>query len=243
MRKILFFIVITFMNTAIAALPKGFVYLKDVDPTIIVHLSYITEENFIGKPLDGYKKNVAILTREAAEALSSVQKEVQKDGYSLVIYDAYRPQKTVDQFVVWSNDFKDQKMKPSYYPRVEKKDLFRLEYMGEKSSHTRGSTVDLSLIPLGEKIRPIKKEKRQLKDGFEVLYLDDGTVDMETSFDLFDEASHPGTSLVGEEALALRQYLQDTMEAHGFVIYPSEWWHFTLKNEPFPDTYFNFDIE
>ncbi len=232
------------MNTlASAKLPDGFVYVHDVDPTIIINMSYAQEHNFIGKPLSGYKKNVAILTKEAALALSKVQQAVKKDGYTLVIYDAYRPQKTVDEFVVWGKDHNDDKMKLYYYPGLEKEDIFKRQYVAEKSTHTRGSTVDLTLIPIGDKVKPITEEKRKLNDGSEVYYLNDGTLDMGTSFDLFDKASHPDSTLVDEKYQARRLYLQEKMAEQGFIEYPFEWWHFTLGNEPFPDTYFNFDVE
>ena len=247
MKHLLTFLMATlFMNTANANLPQGFVYLHEVDPSILVQMRYLSDQNFIGKPLNGYKKPVVILTREAAEALAKLQQDVKKDGYTVVVYDAFRPQKTVDQFVAWGDDINDNKMKALYYPRVAKHDVFRLQYVAEKSTHTRGSTVDLSLLPAGQTLKDIKDitpVKRTLADGFEVFFLDDGTLDMGTSFDLFDEASHPASQLVAQNYQKNRQYLQDKMQQYGFEGVETEWWHFTFKNEPFPDTYFDFDIE
>ena len=238
---------IAFMSTAVLAkLPEGFVYVNQIDPTIKVDLRYLTDQNFIGEPLNGYKNPVAILTREAAQALSKVQQELLANGYSLVIYDAYRPQKTVDQFVEWSKNWQDNKMKEIYYPRVNKQDLFKLHYIAEKSSHTRGSTVDISIIPIAQplkKVEDITEEKRTLTDKYEIIYLNDNTVDMGAAFDLFDDASHPNSHLVDETHRDNREYLRKKMEKHGFEGFPTEWWHFTLKNEPYADVYFNFDIE
>lgn len=227
-------------------LPEGFVYVNDIDPTIQISLRYLSDQNFIGEPLRGYKKQVAILSRPAAEALSKVQQELLKEGYCLVIYDAYRPQKTVDQFVEWSADGQDIKMKNIYYPRINKKDLFALNYIAEKSSHSRGSTVDVSLISITAELKSteaISLEKRTLSDKFEIVYLNDNTLDMGSAFDLFDEASHPHSHLVNEQQRENRTYLYEKMHKYGFAAFPTEWWHFTLKNEPFPTTYFDFDIE
>ncbi len=226
---------------------KGFVYLNEVDPTIIVSLRYATNENFVGKPVDGYKKPVAIMTKRAAEALKKVQDRVKKDGYSLVVYDAYRPQQAVDHFVRWSEDVNDQLKKTQYYPRVNKADVFDLGYVAKRSGHSRGSTVDLSLIKDSKSLHEIKERNRKLLDGYTVKILDDGTIDMGSSFDLFDAASHYENNLIKDKFKKLRTYLKNVMEEFGFKGVTEEWWHFTLKNEPFPadkdDSYFNFVVE
>ena len=224
-------------------LPEGFVYLKDLEPTIIENLRYYSSENFFGRKLDGYEKNYVILSDAAAKALSNVQQQLLKDGYSLVVYDAYRPQKTVDLFVKWSKDFSDQSQKEKYYPNTDKKDLFELGYIAEKSGHSRGSTVDLTIIQLNNPLKSVVLEKRRLKDGSVVTYLDDGTVDMGTSFDLFDKASHHDSEIIDEKFLNCRNYLRSVMKQNGFNDYQKEWWHYTLKDEPFTDTYFNFSVE
>lgn len=233
----------------------GFVYLHEVDPTIATSLRYYSYDNFVGKPIDGYKKDVVIMTRQAAQALKRVQAAVNKDGYSLVVYDAYRPQQAVDHFMRWSKDPKDQAKKSEYYPRVNKADVFDLGYVAQRSGHSRGSTVDVTLIELGKKPHAIEKTKRllpkggrQSQDDVTITFLDDGTVDMGSSFDLFDSASHYfENKTVHARYRPLRKYLKEAMEAYGFKVLVEEWWHFTLNNEPFPadkdSSYFNFPIE
>lgn len=226
---------------------KGFVYLHEIDPTILVSLRYATDENFVGKPVDGYKSSKVIMTKQAAEALKKVQASVKKDGYSLVVYDAYRPQEAVDHFMRWSAAIDDQIKESQYYPRVNKKDVFDLGYVAKRSGHSRGSTVDLTLIKLGDSLHKIEEHDRVLLDGFTIKYLDDGTLDMGSSFDLFDVASHYENKVIGEPYTTRRTYLKNIMEKHGFKNYSEEWWHFTLKNEPYlaslDESYHNFPVE
>ena len=251
MKQCIIFVTLCFNVTTIPlsdeARAKGFVYLHEVDPTILVSLRYQTDENFVGKTVDGYKKPVVIMTHQAARALHEVQKEVEKDGYCLVVYDAYRPQKAVNNFMRWSEDAADQGKKSHYYPRVDKEKVFDLGYVAKKSGHSRGSTVDLTIIKLGTSVHEILERSRTLLDGFTITVLDDGTVDMGSSFDLFDVASHYENSVVDQQYKPLRTYLKNVMEKHGFKNYSEEWWHFTLKNEPFPasldSSYFDFDVE
>ena len=226
---------------------KGFVYLNEVDPTILVSLRYYGSENFVGKSVDGYKKPVLILTRQAAESLKKVQEAVKKDGYCLVVYDAYRPQQAVNNFVRWSEDIQDQVKESQYYPRVEKAKAFDLGYIAKRSGHTRGSTVDLTIIKDGEALHEIEEKDRVLLGGYTIKFLDDGTVDMGSSFDLFDVASHSRNDLIDKQFQARRDYLKSIMEQHGFKSYSNEWWHFNMTNEPFPadqdSSYFDFPIE
>ena len=231
-----------------AQLPKYFVYLHDIDPTICVSLRYASCENFIGKPICGYKKPVVIVTKQAALALKKVQAEVKKDGYSLVIYDAYRPQQAVNNFIDWSTEIKEQDKKASYYPRIDKKNVFELGYIAAKSGHSRGSTVDLTLIKTEHSLCEIITKKRILLDGFTITFLDDNTIDMGSSFDLLDGASHPENNILIEEIYKKpRAYLKEVMEKYGFKQSSKEWWHFTLINEPYPadqdSSYFNFLVE
>lgn len=227
--------------------PKEFVYLHDVDPTIQVSLRYLSDENFVGKTLAGYMKSVVILTKQAADALKKVQEDVRKDGYSLVVYDAYRPQRAVDHFIEWGMDVHSQVTKSRYYPRISKGDVFECGYVGGPSSHSRGSTVDLTLIKTDKKLHEVREKQRTLLDGFTITILDDGTLDMGSSFDLFDKASHYENDLIEPEFKERRAYLKKAMEKHGFENYADEWWHFTLVNEPFPadnpESYFNFPVE
>jgi D-alanyl-D-alanine dipeptidase len=224
-------------------IPEGFVYLSDIDPSIQQNLVYYNGNNFAGRRIEGYEAPTVIVTRQAAEGLKQVQSELKKEGYSLVIYDAYRPQKAVDYFIKWSNDLSDVAKQKEYYPYVDKSKVFELGYIAAKSGHSRGSTVDISIIKLGDKIvEQSEVLERTLLDGRSVSYLKDGSVDMYTSVDLFDEASHHDTNLIPVEYLQLRNYLKTKMLDQGFQPYDKEWWHYTLKNEPFPDTYFNFDV-
>lgn len=246
MKKAVLFCLISFFICLKAVLPEGFVYLEDVDPSIQQTMRYATKENFVGRVIPGYKEGRAILTKEAAEALHRVQQNLLKKGYSLVVYEAYRPQQAVDSFVEWAEDIEDQGMKKRYYPDVDKRKVFDLGYIDARSGHSRGSTVDLTIIKLGKEIREpheIIFSTRQLTDGRKIEYMDDGTVDMGSSFDLFDEASHHDTSLVAKEYIELRNFFRREMEAEGFKTYKEEWWHYTLVNEPYPDTYFDFVVE
>jgi D-alanyl-D-alanine dipeptidase len=227
--------------------PKGFVYVHEIDPTVLVSLRYNSNENFVGRPIDGYKKSVVILTRQAAQALKKAHDEFKKDGYQLVIYDAYRPQQAVDHLMCWSVHGEDQLKKSQYYPRVNKADVFKLGYVAERSGHSRGSTIDLTLIKVGKKLHEVKESQRTLLDGYTITFLDDGTVDMGSSFDLFDVASHFKNDVITDNYKTLRRYLREIMEKHGFKGCGNEWWHFTLRNEPFPSGpnkhYFNFLVE
>ncbi len=200
---------------------EGFVYLGDVDRTIHVDLRYFSTNNFIGKKIDGYNNNCLIVTKKTALALKEVQKILSSKGLSLKIYDAYRPQQAVDHFVRWAKDMDDIKMKPQYYPNVEKSQLFKQGYIASKSGHTRGSTVDLTIIDI--------KTKKEL--------------DMGSPYDFFGVESHPFYKNITKEQKDNRMYLREIMLLNGFVPYENEWWHFTLQNEPFPKTYFNFPVE
>src|SRR3990167_7352767 len=233
---------VTYQAPRRVSLPDGFVYLDEIDSTIQSSLRYHSNNNFIGRPIDGYKASRVILTREAANALSKAQDRFKTDGYSIVIYDAVRPQTAVNNFMQWSKDPTDQMMKALFYPRINKEDVFKLGYVAAKSGHSRGSTVDISLLPLGTSLHEPTPQPRKLKD-FEFSYLEDGTVDTGSHFDLFDKASHYENDLISEEHQRLRRYIKGVMESCGFNNYAEEWWHFTLKDEPHPNTYFDFPIE
>lgn len=221
---------------------KGFVYLHDVDPTIHVSLRYFSQENFLGEPVNGYTKKVVMMTKQLAIALKKVQQDVNNDGYSLVVYDAYRPQRAVNHFIRWAADTSQIK-KLTYYPRIDKKRVFELAYISKKSGHSRGSTVDITLIKKGHAVHAVKPVTRMLSDGFVFTFLDDGTVDMGSHFDLFDIASHYENNLIEDKFKKIRTYLREKMLAHGFKPCAAEWWHFTLKDEPYKATYFDFVVE
>ena len=200
---------------------EDFVYLKDVDASIQTELRYFSHQNFIGKPIDGYQKDCIILTKLTAEALQKIQAILKKEGLSLKVFDAYRPQQAVNHFVKWAKILNDTLMKKEYYPNVPKSQLFQLGFIASKSGHTRGSTVDITLIKLNT-----KKE-----------------LDMGSAYDFFGEESHPFYKKITKKQQENRLFLRKIMVENGFSPYDNEWWHFTLKNEPFPNTYFNFPIK
>lgn len=226
-------------------LPEGFVYLDTiVSPDVVQWLRYSSCENFMGRPVCGYKGERIVCTLPCALALQQVHERVSQDDFSLVVYDAFRPQRAVDDFARWANEGSSEREKEKYFPYVDKSRVFELGYVALKSGHSRGSTVDVTLIRKGNKLNKdiVRTERVFSSDGRRLPYLDDNTVDMGTSFDLFDEASHHDTSLVSEEYLQRRNYLRAVMAECGFRALQDEWWHYTLNNEPFPETYFDFDI-
>lgn len=227
-------------------LPVGFVRLSKVVPTIRQDIRYIGSDNFLGRPVRGYKAAECIVTNPTAEALAKVQAEVQLKGYTLKVYDCYRPQQAVDDFVEWAKNSQDQRMKTWFYPNVSKDKLFAQGYIAEHSGHSRGSTVDLTLTSLqqkGKKQRSIAKDPMEdCRDPAWFRFRDD-SLDMGTAFDCFDLAAHTNSRLVSRRAQANRHLLQRAMERQGFKNLPEEWWHYTLIREPFPDYYFNFPVQ
>lgn len=221
-------------------MPSNFVKLSSIAPHIIQSQRYATSENFLGRTMIGYHHEGVLCTRPLALALKKVNAVMNKKGYTLVVYDAYRPQETVDSFIAWGKTETDQVGKSKYYPTIPKYKLFELGYLFAKSGHTRGSTVDLSIIPLKKKLKPVAVLSRTLQNGEVIPFLDDNTVDMGSSFDLFHTVSHHDTNLITPEQARMRDFLYSTMLANGFAGLPEEWWHYTLVDEPYPDTYFNF---
>lgn len=212
---------------------SGFVNLSDVVPDAIIEARYFATYNFVGARVDGYLEPVVLYTREAAEALKEVSDDVKAQGYRLKVYDAYRPQCAVDHFVRWGKDLADSLMKPYFYPEVDKSLLFERGYIAEKSGHTRGSAIDLTLFDMAT--------------GKEL--------DMGGVHDWFGIESHPdyggnpdtgeytGGVSITEEQFCNRMILRRAMLRHGFKPYDCEWWHFSLENEPYPDTYFFFPVK
>lgn len=200
---------------------SDFVLLTDVVPDAILEIRYYGTYNFVGTRVDGYEQPTALMTKEAAEALKAVSDDVMAQGYRLKIYDAYRPQKAVDHFVRWAEDLEDTKMKPYFYPELDKSVLFDQGYIDARSGHSRGSTVDLTLFDM-----TTEKE-----------------VDMGGTFDFFGELSHPDyVGELTEEQIANRNILREAMMRHGFRPLDTEWWHFTLNEEPYPGTFFEFPV-
>ena len=192
-----------------------FVNVNQAIPTIQYEIRYATNNNFIGRPIDGYNAPLCYLSKESAKALENAQKLVAKKGYRLKVYDCYRPQRAVNDFVIWAKDLNDTKMKATYYANVPKKELFSLGYIAAKSGHSRGSTLDLTI------------------EGLE----------MGTPYDFFDKRSHTNNKNISIKAQHNRRYLKQVMQENGFVNYSKEWWHYTLKEEPFGTTYFDFLVE
>jgi D-alanyl-D-alanine dipeptidase len=225
--------------------PAEFVDIKSIVPDILLDLRYATSHNFVGKPIEGYRAPVCYVTRSAAEALREVQKELLSMGLSLKIYDAYRPQRAVDHFVRWANELSDTLMKAEFYPDVDKKRLFADGYIASRSGHSRGSTVDLTIVPLPAAPPATYHPGDSLCDCRAPLSqrFPDNSLDMGTGWDCFDPLSHTANPQISGQQRANRLLLKTLMEKHGFRNYEKEWWHFTLVNEPFPDTYFDFVVE
>ncbi|GGW71202.1 D-alanyl-D-alanine dipeptidase [Winogradskyella epiphytica] len=202
-------------------LPEGFVYAKSVIPDLDVELRYFSQNNFVGDTIDGYKANRLIVTKGTAEKLKLVQEELQSQNLCLKVYDGYRPQRAVNHFIRWARVLDDTLQKSEFYPRVEKKNLFKSGYIASRSGHSRGSTVDLTIIDgqTGE------------------------ALDMGSPYDFFGKESWIEHDGLTEEQKQNRQLLQKVMLKHNFRNYPKEWWHFTLRWEPFPKTYFDFEVE
>lgn len=225
-------------------LPTDFVFLADVDPSIIQSLRYHTDQNFLGRQVAGYKSGKVVCTRKAALQLKKANDFLKKHGYRFVIYDAYRPVMAVRDFNHWGKDTNDDKAKEYYYPYLSKKDIFRLGFVAARgSSHSRGSTFDLTIIRSDQDLKPIVYSKRRLASGEEIPFLDDNTVDMGSSWDLFHEVSNHDSRMVTEEQNKMRNFLRTVMKQHGFRPCRNEWWHYTLQHEPYYNTYFNFIVE
>lgn len=199
---------------------SGFVLLADFVPGIVQEIRYYSTYNFIGDRVDGYEQPVALLRVEAARALKAVAGEVNAQGYRLKVFDAYRPACAVKHFVLWGIEDLDLRMKPYFYPDLEKQELFKQGYIASQSSHSRGSAVDLTLL--------------DMRTGREV--------DMGSPFDLFSEVSHPDSRAVTQEQYENRMFLQRAMTRNGFKPIDCEWWHFSLQDEPYPDIYFEFPV-
>ena len=199
---------------------SAFVLLSDYVPSIIQEIRYFSTYNFIGDRIDFYEQPCAIITKQAARALRTISNELNVMGYKMKVFDAYRPAGAVRHFVMWGIEDTDIRMKEYFYPELEKQELFSKGYVASKSSHSRGSTIDLTLF--------------DMKTGKEV--------DMGSPFDMFSEVSHPDYKGITDEQYRNRMVLRNVMVRNGFEPIDCEWWHFTLKDEPFPDTYFEFPV-
>ncbi len=224
--------------------PRGFVALEAVDPTVLRDLRYTTAHNFVGEPVDGYHQPVCLLTRSAARALHRAQTRLLRRGYSLKVYDCYRPQRAVDHFVRWARDPVDERMRAEFHPRVDKSRLFADGYVAERSGHSRGSTVDVTLVRLpAAPTRPYVPGEALVDCAApRAERFPDASLDMGTGYDCFDTLSHTDDPRVRGAARRNRDALRGVLAAEGFVNLPQEWWHFTYRPEDFPDTYFDFPV-
>jgi D-alanyl-D-alanine dipeptidase len=221
-QKFLLAMLIILGSGAVAALPEGFVYVDEVVPGIRQDIRYAGANNFVGRPVIGYITPRAVLSKQAGLALAGVQADLKPFGLTLLVFDAYRPQQAVDDFVTWSNDYGETRTKAQYYPRVPKESLFPEGYIAERSGHSRGSTVDLSIASSVAPYEPL---------------------DMGSAFDFFGPESWPEYTGITSQQRANRLLLQSLMVKHGYKIYAKEWWHFTYGDEPYPETYFNFIVD
>lgn len=201
--------------------PEDFVDVSTVVPGLVVEMRYVGSHNFLGRPVEGYEAPVCLLTRAAAEALATVQAELNGYGLGLKVFDCYRPARAVADFLRWSKDRTDIKTKSEFYPDLDKRTLFESGYIAKRSGHSRGSTVDLTLVDLSPQTE----------------------VPMGTAFDFFSERSSGADPEQPAQIRTNRLLLSSVMQRHGFEPYAREWWHFTLKNEPYPDTYFDFPVK
>ena len=225
-RVIYLFIMISYIistNAIAKNMSDNFVELRVYIPTITLDIRYFTTDNFVGARIDGYKSPKAFLSVQGADALRNVQSELAIFGLGLKVYDAYRPQQAVDHFMRWAKDSNDLKMKSNYYPEMDKESLFKEGYLIDKSSHSRGSAVDVSIVSL-HKTNPVE-------------------LDMGTNWDFFGPDSGPQSFAVTPQQRANRMFLYHMMHKHGFKPHEKEWWHFTLENEPYPDQYFDTPIQ
>lgn len=218
---LLFFLVFATVPHEKMELPKGFVYARTIIPDLDVELRYYTTHNFVGDTITGYKDNTLILTLQTAEALKQVQDELEVQNLCLKVYDGYRPQRAVNHFVEWAKKLEDTINKQEFYPEVEKRNLFNEGYIASRSGHSRGSTLDLTIT-----------------DGNTGIPLDMGS-----PFDFFGPESWVAYDGITEAQKSNRDLIQEVMKKHNFRNYANEWWHFTLRWEPFPDTYFDFEVE
>ncbi len=224
--------------------PRDIVDLSAVAPTILHDIRYRTSHNFVGRPIDGYAEPRCLLTRAAATRLAQVQRDVRRQGYTLKVYDCYRPQRAVDHFVRWAKRPGDVRMKREFYPRVDKSRLFADGYIAEKSGHSRASTVDLTLVKL-----PGHRQPRWTpRAGLQPCYwpararFRDNSIDMGTGYDCFDTRSHTADPRSTRAQRANRALLVAAMQGRGFTNLAEEWWHYTLAAEPYPNTYFDFPV-
>jgi D-alanyl-D-alanine dipeptidase len=228
-----------------ASLPPKFVYLRDIDPTIHQDIRYAGFHNFVGRPIAGYKAAECILTQQAALALKSVQASLVSIKQSLIVWDCYRPTTAVADFLQWTRELSDSRMKEEFYPRTDKSKLFALGYLATRSAHSRGSTVDLGIIDdAAQTALPFRAEDKLVPcTDPKGMRFEDGTLDFGTGYDCLDVLAGNSKGNLSEVVLGNRQALHLLMMNAGFKSYSKEWWHFELSPEPFPDRRFDFPVQ
>jgi D-alanyl-D-alanine dipeptidase len=226
-------------------MPEAFIDIQKVIPEVLLDIRYYGPHNFVGEKVDGYLAPKCYLTKEAAEALGKVQQDLAPYSLSLKVYDCYRPQRAVNHFVRWATEIENTKTMREFYPTIDKRNLFKDGYIDSKSGHSRGSTVDLTIVPLPAPVQADYIPGQKLSECYLPAEhrFGDNSIDMGTGFDCFHELSNTANANIGRQQKINRLLLKSLMEKHGFRNYDKEWWHYTLKNEPCPDTYFNFVIE
>ena len=241
---VLLFFLLFSVNILCQEIPDGFVEIREVIPDIILDLRYVTNHNFLGVPVVGYENEKCYITKSAADSLAKVQAELRNFNLSLKIYDAYRPQRAVDHFVRWAKDLSDTITKKEFYPTIDKSRLFTDGYIAEKSGHSRGSTVDLTIVPIPLPFQPDFEVENQCECfESEDIRFKDNSINMGTGFDCFHSLSHTENIKLTSQQRANRLLLKSLMDKYGFNNLAEEWWHFKLRNEPFPKTYFDFEIK
>jgi zinc D-Ala-D-Ala dipeptidase len=224
--------------------PRGFVEPKTLIPDLVVEMRYATARNFIGRPIPGYKAPRCFLTLPAAKALQCAADGLRPRGFLIKVYDCYRPQRAVNAFVAWGRDLRDQKKKSEFYPDVDKRSLFYENYIASRSGHSRGSTVDLTIVPIARQPTAFDSAGEiRACDSKAGTRTDDGSADMGTGFDCFSTLSHTASSKVNDAQRENRNLLRTFMRDCGFINNRSEWWHYTLRGEPYPGTFFDFPVE
>ncbi len=232
-----------FASPALAEMPKDFVYLADIDPTIEQDMRYGSANNFIGRVVPGYDAGECVVVKQAAEALKRVEADVRAKGFTLKVYDCYRPARAVAAFVHWAKEPDDPRAKTIYYPNLPKAALFP-DYIATRSGHSRGATLDLTLVPLDQPSAAPAQAEAEVKPctAPQAKQAPDGSVAMGTSFDCFDVKANTAAIGLTKEESDNRAILVEAMRAQGFKNYAKEWWHYTLDGEPYPDTIFDFPI-
>jgi zinc D-Ala-D-Ala dipeptidase len=227
-----------------STLPRGFVYLRDIDPTIVQDIRYAGSHNFVGRPIRGYRAAECILSAPAAKALEDVQRRLTEKKLSLIVWDCYRPKRAVDDFLRWSKDPAHAEMKTEFYPRTDKQDFYALGYLAKPSAHSRGSTVDLAIVPTPFSSAPPPNPSPSPKPctSPKSQRFEDGTLDFGTGYDCLDLLANTSNIRAGGTARRNRQTLKSYMNEAGFRAYAREWWHFELIHEPFHRGGFDFEV-